>query len=184
MTELPIFETERLCLREAVESDLQDLWSIWNDPGVRRFLFDDTQVEREQASEVLASCRALTSQGLGMWVVEPKGERLTVGCVAILPTTVAAEFDPALRGLVEPLAAFNPSVWGRGYAREALRAIISYALRDLRLPMLAGVTDVPNEASDRMLRALGFTVQKECDGPKHRLRIYSLLPEAFVDGRR
>lgn len=82
VTELPTFETERLRLREAVESDLQDLWSIWNDPGVRRFLFDDTQVELEQASEVLASCRALTPQGLGMWVVEPKGERLTARSTA------------------------------------------------------------------------------------------------------
>jgi hypothetical protein len=37
---------------------------------------------------------------------------------------------------------------------------------------VAGVTDVPNIASDRMLRRAGFTVLSECAGPRHPLRTY------------
>ena len=43
---------------------------------------------------------------------------------------------------------------------------------------LAGVTDAPNAASDRMLRAVGFRVLGEVPGPRHALRTYLWEPPA------
>lgn len=176
---LPIFKTERLLLRAATLSDLDELRSLWDKSEVRRFLFDDKPVHREQAAEILEACAVLVPHGLGIWVAERHTHDEMIGCVALLPTTVAAGCDPGLKGLIEPLASFVPDAWGQGYAREALRAVISYAFTTLRMPMLAGVNDVPNEASDRMLRKLGFAVQRECEGPRYRLRTYALDPLAF-----
>ena len=67
--------------------------------------------------------------------------------MGLLPVTVAAHYDPSLKGLVEPVAAFAPAFWSHGYA---------------------------NEASDRMLRRLGFVFVRECDGPYYRSRVYRL----------
>jgi hypothetical protein len=66
--------------------------------------------------------------------------------------STAADYDARLAGLVEPLVALAPSAWGRGYASEALAELVRYAHARLGLDRLAGVTDVPNAASDRMLR--------------------------------
>lgn len=176
---LPPFTTERLRLRGVMGSDLEALRALWAKPEVRRYLFEDKLVTPELASRALESCLACVPRGLGLWVVQRRSERGIIGCVGVLPTASAAEYDPRLKGLVELVVAFSPDVWGNGYAQEALRAVVEYGFTSLRLPTIAGVNDVPNEASERMFRRLGFAFRGECDGPSHRLRTYSLEREAF-----
>ena len=176
----PTFTTPRLELTPAGLSDVDTLWALWTDPAVRRFLWDDRQISRAEAAATIDDCLALATRGLGLWVLVPRAEgepsaRRTlaaVGCAGLLPVTTAAEHEPRLAGLVEPLVALAPNVWGRGYAAEALGALLSYASGTLGLPRLAGVTDVPNVASDRMLRRAGFTVLSETPGPRYPLRTY------------
>jgi RimJ/RimL family protein N-acetyltransferase len=171
----PTLRTARLTLLPAEDGDLDALWALWTDPDVRRYLFDDVALSRDQAADTLAGARALAPRGLGLWVVRAAAAPATVaGCAALLPVGAAAAFDPTLAGLVEPLVALHPACWGRGYATEALGALVGHAVGALRLPALAGVTDVPNDASDRMLRRAGFVPVGECDGPRHRLRTYRL----------
>jgi RimJ/RimL family protein N-acetyltransferase len=175
---LPELVTERLALRPCADDDLDQLWTLWTDPDVRRFLWDDRAITREEAAATLADCRALEPDGLGLWMMAPRADPprgdapRAIGCAALLPVTTAAEFEPRLAGLVEPLIALDPGAWGQGFAVESLMALRAYATDQLGLRRLAGVTDVPNVASDRMLRRAGFTILGECDGPRHRLRTY------------
>jgi RimJ/RimL family protein N-acetyltransferase len=82
--------------------------------------------------------------------------------------------------MVEPLAAFAPATWHRGYATEALEVVIAHAFDSLGLQVLAAVIDAPNAASDRLVRRLGFQVTGETDGPRYRLRTYRLNPASFT----
>ena len=170
----PRFLTDRLQLRPAEATDLDALWAIWRDPDVRRYLFDDREVTRELAGEALGDCLGMRDAGLGLWIVAAHGDETPLGCVGLLRVMKMAEYDPTLAGKVEVLAALAPSVWGRGYAHEALGRLIVHALDTLGLAELAGVCDVPNLASDRMLKGLGFVPQLECAGPRHRIRTYRL----------
>jgi ribosomal-protein-alanine N-acetyltransferase len=172
--QLPRFFTERLQLRPAAASDLDALWAIWRDPDVRRYLFDDRTVTRELAGEALGDCLGMNDAGLGLWIVTVHGDEAPIGCVGLLRVGKMAEYDPTLAGKVEVLAALAPSVWGRGYAREALGRLVVYAVDTLGSSELAGVCDVPNLASDRMLKGLGFMPQLECEGPRYRIRTYRL----------
>jgi ribosomal-protein-alanine N-acetyltransferase len=177
--------TERLALRPSTDTDLDDLWTLWKDRDVRRFLWDDREISRDEAAATLADCSALADRGLGLWIITPRyasnldaAQPKIMGCAGLLPVTVAAEYDPRITGLIEPLVALFPAVQRHGYAVEALAALRDHATRDLGHPRLAGVTDVPNAASDRMLRRAGFTVLGECDGPRYRLRTYTCeMPE-------
>lgn len=145
---------------------------MWADPAVRRFLFDDEPVPRTRAAAILARCLRQDG-GLGLWcIVSPAAD--VIGCVGLLPVTTSSDYAPSLAGAVEPLVALKPDGWGRGYATEALNDVIRYGFETLRLPALAAVVDVPNVASDRLLRRLGFTVTGECDGPRYRMRTFSL----------
>ena len=176
---VPTLTTNRLSLRPASSDDLDAFQPIWNDADVRRYLFDDEPVPNDRAKAILADCLALPD-GLGLWSVRLLGTDKVIGCVGLLPAGTAAEYDPSLAGAVEPLAAFAPSAWGRGYATEALAAALRYGFGGLGLPVVAAVNDVPNSASDRLVRRLGFKATGECDGPKYRLRTYRLTPEAFA----
>jgi RimJ/RimL family protein N-acetyltransferase len=179
----PTLTTARLELRPAQPSDVDALWRLWTDPDVRRYLWDDRVVTREEAAATVDDCGTLGGEGLGLWLVRQAGEAGTaeverpprdavVGCAGLLPVSTAAEYDARLAGLVEPLVALAPAAWGRGYAGEALAALLRHAHAALGLRRLAAVTDVPNTASDRMLRGAGFTALGEVAGPRHRLRTY------------
>lgn len=171
--------TERLGLQPATAAHVNDLWALWTDREVRRYLWDDREISRDEAARTLADCEALAADGLGLWVITPlsatgriSGTAPVLGCAGLLPVSTAAEFEPRLAGLVEPLVALFPAAQRQGYAVETLTALRDYAARDLGLARLAGVTDVPNAASDRMLRRAGFAVLGECDGPRYRMRTY------------
>lgn len=172
--------TARVTLVPVTPDDVDVLWALWSDADVRRYLWDDRVIAREEAAATVAECCALAAQGLGLWLVlatapeggESQAAATPLGCAGLLPATSAAAFDPRLTGMIEPLVALTPSAWGRGYALEALMALMQHAARTLGLRQLAGVTDVPNAASDRMLRRAGFVVLGEVPGPRYRLRTY------------
>ena len=166
----PPLDTHRLALRPARSSDVDELWALWTDDRIRRYLWDDREITRDEAAATLADCLALADQGLGLWLVMHRAA--PIGCAALLPVSTAAEYEPRLAGLVEPLVALRPSAWGQGFAQEALGALLTHASAGLGLTQLAGVSDVPNVASDRMLRRAGFKVLSETAGPRYPLRTY------------
>lgn len=175
----PLLHTSRLTLRPAVSQDLMRLHALWSQPEVRRFLFDDQNVSLELAESVLDSSIECSAAGYGLWLVHgQEHDELPLGCVGLVPT-MTAEYEPALAGLLEVLAAFEVSHWHKGYAREALSAVLEHAFRMLDLQMVAAANDVPNIASERMLTALGFQVLSEVQGPKFPLRTYTLERAAW-----
>lgn len=174
----PTFETTRATLVPTTRADLEPLWDIWRNPDVRRYLFDDQPVERARAVEVVEGCLAESANGLGLWTIREHG--VVIGCAGLMPI-MWSEYDPTGAGLVEPIVALAPVCWHRGHAVEALRLLVGHAFDTLDLERIAGATDVPNEASHRMLTRVGFVPERECPGPHYRMRTYRL---ARKDWRR
>ena len=176
----------RLVLTPASTADLDPLHALWTDPEVRRYLFDDQVIDREQANRTLQDTLAMQERGLGLWTVARcEAPQRMIGCAGLLPVSTAAEFYPPAAAGVEPLVALAPEAWGRGYAVEVLNALVGHAVHTLRLERLVAVTDVPNERSDRMLRRAGFRICAETEGPRCRLRHYSkILADACHDPAR
>jgi len=197
---LPFLPTPRLLLRPATTADLDPLWQLWTDPDVRRYLWDDRTIDRDEAVTTLESLVVMGERGLGLWVVEPRpvtgeqevgGVRLEaalapagtlLGCAGLYPTSTTAEYEPAFAGMLEPLVAVAPEWWHRGLAVETLSAVVAYAFQALGVNALAGATDVPNDASDRMLRRVGFVPFSEGNGPRYRMRNYRLERAAWAAG--
>jgi RimJ/RimL family protein N-acetyltransferase len=75
---------------------------------------------------------------------------------------------------VEPIVALHPAFCGRGYASEAIRALMAHAADGLGLRRLAAAVDVPNAASIRLVERLGFRPVAETPGPRYRLRHFVL----------
>jgi [ribosomal protein S5]-alanine N-acetyltransferase len=159
--------TERLRLVPAEHADLDALWALWTDPAVRRFLWDDETIPRERAAEVLDGLIAAGAEtGRGLWTIHADGEM--AGCCGLVVTTNADEPDP--------LCALWPAHQGRGYAAEALGALIAHAFADLGVRRLAATVDVPNRASHRLVERLGFARIGETQGPRYPMVLYALEP--------
>ena len=177
---LPDLTSPRLQLQVVSPADLDSLWTLWIDPDVRQYLFDDVAIPQERAAEILVDSVALAADGLGLWPMRLLGSSSLIGCVGLFPVSTVVEYEPRLAGAVEPLVALAPSVWHRGLATEALATVINYAFEDRGMSQLAAVVDVPNTASHRLVTRLGFEQLSECAGPRYRMRTYTLSPAAFA----
>jgi len=171
---LPTLSTDRLRLRPALAADGNTLWRLWTEPEVRRYLLDDVVVSQERAAELLEEWRGLEGDGLGLWVIASSDTDWLVGCAGLFPVTTAAEFEPRLRGEVEPLVAVRPELWRRGFASEALRALLAHAFELLDLRRLVASVDEPNHASHALVQRLGFRRFSRTLGPRFPLVHYVL----------
>ena len=175
----PPLATARLTLAPLTAQDVDALWRIWNEPDVRRYLFDDVAVTRERTAGIVDACLAHARDGLGLWVVREVGRDPIIGVVGLRPVDDPAQQAAGLAGMVEVIASFASAVWHRGYATEALGVVIAHASTSLDLARLAAVVDEPNEASHRLVQRLGFSPVGEGDGPRYRFRAYVLaVPRA------
>jgi RimJ/RimL family protein N-acetyltransferase len=149
--------TLRLLLAPAERSHLEALHRIWNEPGVRRYLWDDRPVSWEQAEGALSP---------GLWTVLDKDSGEVLGCCGLRPIPGADE--------TEILFALTTAVWGRGLATEAAAAVIRHAFDTLGLARVVGRANPLNPASCRVLEKLGFVFEQQIREKHEDLRCYSL----------
>ena len=161
----PTIRTERLTPTPVTRGDLDALLALWRDPDVRRYLWDDQEVSRAKAARILDSAIAVSDQGVGMWTVRVGDEDALAGYAGLRPTPAS---------VVEPRAAFHPGYRRRGYATEALGALLDHAFRTLGLPWATAIVEEPDLASARLVERLGFRRTEMVMGRRHLLLGYVL----------
>jgi RimJ/RimL family protein N-acetyltransferase len=175
-----ILTTERLTLRPVAAADAGRLLAHWTDPDVRRFLFDGVVLSPAQvAGEIAVSARSFAESGYGLWIISiTEGADLigTAGLRQLEETPGSAAWQPPAEQAAEyPEVVYSlaPGAWGKGYATEAARAVVDYALGPLGLPAVLAEVDEGNTASIAIIERLGMrpytTVPGEL-GPMIRYR--------------
>lgn len=146
-TVMPLIETQRLQLTPARADDVDALHTLWIDPGVRRYLWDDVVIARDRAVDAVnASIASFETTGFGLWIVRRREHPRLVGFAGLR----AAEGD------VELLIGLEPARWRGGFGTEAGRAVLRFAFEQIGLTRVIGYVDPPNEASRRLMAALGL----------------------------
>lgn len=169
----PTLSTPRLWLSPASAGDAQALQSIWNEPEVRRYLWDDQPVSIELARQVVdAGNAAFRERGFGLW------------CVNLTHSGVLAGFC-GLRGFgeageVELIFGLGPSRTGNGYATEAARAVLAHGFGACGLAEIWGRVDEPNARSIRLLERLGMKRRRSQPGKRFPLLEYAVSKADFA----
>lgn len=147
-------ETARLTLRPIRRSDVGELHGVLTNREVRRYLLDDELVGVEWVEEEVERSEALFGRlGCGLWAIRPRDAGSILGLVGFRHF-----FEPPELQLVYALL---PSCWGRGLATEAAAAVVGYAFDELGFERVAAATDIPNEASIRVLERLGMELERK-----------------------
>ncbi len=146
-------QTERLRMRPFTPNDLDDLHRLWIDPGVRKYLWDDTVISREQAEEVITnSVESFKAHGFGMWTVYLKDEATLIGFCGFRFFGQPEE--------IEILYGVAPASWGRGLATEAARAMLRCGFEEHGFDLIYAGADPPNAASFRVMEKIGMKFAK------------------------
>ena len=142
---IPVLETERLILRSPQLEDAKAIAALAND---RRIAENTRRIPHPYRTSDAETFIAATSTGLGeiaLAILQRDGT--LIGCCGLgLLDGPAPEIGYWL----------GVPFWGRGYATEAVRALIDYAFTELDHTALQAGARVTNPASRRILEKCGF----------------------------
>ncbi|MEY2757946.1 MAG: hypothetical protein RIR33_1724 [Pseudomonadota bacterium] len=153
----PIVETERLRLRAHTAADLPACVPLWNDPIVTRFIGGRAYTEEETWQRVQRYAGSWVLLGHGFWVIEEKVSGRLVGEIGIMDAK--RDIDPPFGEDRELGWALAPEVHGRGYASEALAAVLAWERRTFNAPCLVALIDPDNKPSIKLAEKFGFTIR-------------------------
>jgi RimJ/RimL family protein N-acetyltransferase len=163
-------ETGRLVLRRWQPSDLDALAGVFAEPPVwwypmRRGL------DRDESRQFLdRQIDAADRQGWCLWAAVHRAEERLLGYIGLAVPTFLPEILPA----VEVGWRLHPDAWGCGLATEGGRAALASAFDRLGFDSVVSITDRDNLASERVMRRLGMTLDRETVHPQRgiALKVY------------
>jgi RimJ/RimL family protein N-acetyltransferase len=160
-----VLATRRLMLSPVAARDHAALLAHWTEPQVRRFLFDGMILSAADVTQAIGeSTRSFERAGYGLWLIRERDGGELAGTAGLRPLE-----DLGL----EIIYSLVPSMWGKGYATEAARAVVDHALGPLGLPVVLAEIDTGNRASAAVAGRLGmvpFAVVDGLLGPMTRYR--------------
>ena len=133
--------TERLKLRRARAGDLPAVHDLLSNPEAMRYWSTLPHADLEQTREWLAGMIAGSPEDSDDFVVEYRGRVIGKAGFWRLPEI----------GFI-----FHPSVWGQGFAREALNAVIGHVFATRSIEAITADVDPRNAASLALLGRLEF----------------------------
>jgi len=119
----PVLATPRLVLRGHAVDDLDALTAMWGEPAVYTMIGGVPRPREDVWIRLLRSIGQWQAFGYGSWVV-CNADGVVVGEVGLIEARRA--IDPPL-ALPETGWTLSPAVHGRGYAYEALGAVLAWA---------------------------------------------------------
>lgn len=145
-----IAETPRLRLRQLCLEDAPFIRELLMDPAWKRFIGDRGELSLEQARSYLETgpIASYARHGHGLWLCELRDTAEPIGICGLIRREGLSDVDLGF--------AFMPAYRGRGYAREAAEATLSYGFAKLLLPCIVAITSPDNARSAHLLEQLGF----------------------------
>ena len=138
-----MIRTARLTLRRAEPRDLADLHEVMRQPAAMRYWSTLPHPDLATTGRWLERKLAEDSAGSVEFVVEHQGRVIGTAGGGILPEI----------GYI-----LHPDHWGKGFATEAMRAVIDFAFANHPVDHLMADVDPRNAASSALLRRLGFSL--------------------------
>ena len=166
--------TERLLLRPLTEGDVDALYAFWNDPAVRRYLWEDKSISAAQVREVVAdSERNFAGLGAGYFAVEALSAPGELIGFCGYRRFEGSEQPELLYGLL-------PEFWGKGFVTEAARAVLRHGFEGCHMHRVIASTDTPNQRAVNVMQRLGMCFEERREYHGLDTVFYGLCKEDYL----
>ena len=142
-------ETARCGLRRFTPDDRDWLCDLYADEEVTRYLGGvrtPAQVDELLQTRILEYYDA--HPGLGIWMTIERATGARLGFHLL--NNIQGE------SIIQVGYSLTRAAWGRGFATEVAAAVLRYGFVDLGLPRIAGMANLGNVASQRVLEKIGL----------------------------
>lgn len=150
----PRIETARLVLRAHTEADFPAMAEMWADPAVVRFISGTPSTPEETWSRLLRFVGQWSVSGFGYFAATARDDGRYIGDVGLADYRRAVE--PRIDGLPEAGWVLRTAEHGRGFATEAVGALLAWADGALPHDRSVAIFHPDHTASIRVARKLGF----------------------------
>ena len=163
-----ILETQRLILRHQVLADLDDLWALYCDPEITKYIPDAPRSRAEAKEELEWHMHGHPrNPSLGLWATIHKESGKFIGRCGLLPWTIGGQDE------VEVAYTIAEAYQAQGLGSEAAQAILNYGFEKLNLTRLICLIDSENIASQKVAGKIGMKFEKEGRDEMGPFLIYS-----------
>lgn len=151
---VPVLETCRLILRGHRLNDFAPCAAMWADPQVIRYIGGQPLTEEEVWSRLLRYVGHWAWMGFGYWVAEQKETGNLVGEIGF--ADYKRDLEPSLKGVPEIGWVLASRAHGRGYATEAVRAVVAWGDTHFSSARTVCIIAPENAASIRVAVKCGY----------------------------
>ena len=169
-----IVTTDRLVVRELIQEDIPRLCEICGQDSVRAFIGDigdDLQVEAEKHKSYIE--QVYRFYDYGYWGVYDRKNGELIGRCGIQDNVIEGVSETELGYLI------SEEKRGKGYANEAVKAVLEYAFHDLCLTRIVAQVAYENTASLRIVRSCGMLWEKDICAGNNKYGLYVITAENY-----
>ena len=161
-----MIETARLYLRQFTLDDLDDLYRIYSDPEIMKYVGKGVKTRAETETAIYTMLKHWEQNNFGMWAAVHKIDRQIIGrCgLCFLDKTPEIELGYTL----------DKFYWNQGLATEASLASLRYGFEILKLEKIVAIARPENIASQRVMQKVGMKYEKNARYYKSDVAYYSI----------
>ena len=154
-----VLETKRLLFRHQIMEDLDDLWALYSNPNITKYIPDAPRSRDEAREELEWFLHGHPKYPeFGLWATIYKETGKFIGRCGLLPWTIEEQDE------VEVAYTLAEEYWGQGLGTEAADGILRYAFGTLKLSRLICLIDPDNIPSQKVAEKIGMSLEKRVDG--------------------
>ena len=169
----PVIQTERLTLRAHRLDDYAACRAMWADPNVVRYIGGTPSSAQQTWMRMLNYTGHWSLMGFGYWLIEETQSGLFVGEAGF--ADFKRGLHPSMEGVPEIGWALASEMHGRGFATEAVRAVVAWSDRTRDWPRTVCMVNEDNAASLRVAQKCGYAQYDRIEHNGSRLVLFERL---------
>lgn len=150
-------ESERLIMRDVVESDVESMFELDSDPRVHKYLGNNPIKTKDKAAEIIQFIQQqYRDLGIGRFATIEKSTGNFIGWSGLKLNIGEKEALNDKTDFYDIGFRFIPRYWGKGYATESSVAVLDFGFNKLNLKTICGAAEKGNLASNKVLQKIGL----------------------------
>jgi ribosomal-protein-alanine N-acetyltransferase len=168
LSTFPVLTTERLTLRQPLESDAQQIFLLRSNAIVNKYLDREPGRTAEEELSFIRKVNERFKNNEGFyWAITQTGKEKLIGTICLF--NFSDEFKKCEIGYE-----LSPNYQGQGVMNEALKKIIEFTFQTLRLRTIDAFTHKDNQSSTKLLQKFYFQRTAIIDDANSNLILFRL----------
>ena len=148
-------ESERLLLRQITKDDVNEVFEMRSNPEIMKFVPRPLVTSKEEALEHIKLIQTKIEENTGInWAITLKGNSRLIGIIG--------HYRISWENLRSEIGyMILPEYHGKGITSEAVKLLIDYGFKTMKMHSLEAIIDPRNHASAKVLEKNNFVLEAQ-----------------------